>query len=83
MATTPNQAAIEAEILSAVNAAGTMAGIIDPELLPFIVLGRAVAAGLPGLLYDVEALIDGTEPSDADNAALAVKIVALGNPSSL
>lgn len=78
-----NQAAIEAEILAAVNSAATMAGIIDPELMPFIILGKAVAAGLPELLNDVQALIDGTEPTDADNAALAVKIVALGNPASL
>jgi len=75
--------AIEAEVGNALNLAGNIAGAIDPALIPFIVLGKAAAAAIPGLIDDVTAMIEGTAPSDLDNAALAAKIASLGSPETL
>ena len=83
MSTTPNQAAIEAEILAGINTAANIAEVVAPQYAGFIVLGQAVAAAFPSLIDDVTALINKAEPTAADNAALAAKIVALGNPAAL
>lgn len=77
-------AATKAEINGVANTVGAIVGTIDPELIPFIVLGKAVAAASPDLLNDVEQIIASKEdPDQAANDALAVKIHALLNPSAL
>lgn len=77
------QAAIEAQIGTAVNTAGQIAEVIAPQYTVFIVLGMAVAKAIPGLVTDVENLISGTAPDPAANAAIAAKIAALANPDAL
>lgn len=74
---------IEGEIASGLSLAANVAGVIDPALLPIIVIGKAAAAAMPSLIDDVTAMIGGGAPSDADNAALAQKIAGLGNPEAL
>lgn len=77
------QAAIESQIGTAVTTAGQIAEVIAPQYTVFIVLGMAVAKAVPGLVTDVENLINGTAPDAAANAALAAKIAALANPDTL
>jgi hypothetical protein len=83
MATQAQIDAVTAEIVSGLDIAGSAAGVIDPELLPFIVIGKAAAAAIPGLVDDVTNLINGAAPSPADNLALATKIATLANPAAL
>lgn len=83
MANSPNTSAIVSEIESGIATAANIAEVIAPQYAAFIVLGQAVAAAFPELIADVENLINKTDPSPADNAALAVKIADLGNPSAL
>lgn len=81
---TPDQeAALKASITTAVTTAGTLVDSIDPALLPFVVLGQAIAAQVPSLVEDVQNLLAGSAPTDAAVTALAQKIAALGNPASL
>jgi len=75
--------AIEAEIGAGLNLVANIAGGIDPALLPFIVLGKAAAAAIPGIVDDVTAMIEGGSPSPEDNAALAQKIAGLNSPETL
>lgn len=75
--------AVQAELQAGVTTAATIASTVAPEYIPFIILGQAVAKAIPGLVDDVVELINQTEPSDAQNAALALKIVNLGNPAAL
>jgi hypothetical protein len=75
--------AIETEIGAGLTLAANVAGAIDPALLPIIVIGKAAAAALPGLIDDVTSMIEGTAPTDLDNAALAAKIASLGSPENL
>lgn len=76
-------AALEAEVNTAVDFVGNLIGTIDPALLPFIALGKVMAKGFPELLQQVELLIAGTAPTDADKAALAAKINSLAHPETL
>lgn len=76
-------AQIEAAILDALNETAGIAGTVDPALLPEIVLGRAAATALPGLIADVQALMAQSQPSAADVTALGAKITALSTPQTL
>jgi hypothetical protein len=76
-------ALIESEIESGINTAAGIASVVAPQYAGFIVLGQAVAAAFPPLLNDVLALINQTDPSAADQSALAAKIAALANPAAL
>lgn len=76
--------AIEEGLATVASAAASL----DPAIAPFVVIGKAAAAAIPGLIDDVANLISGTTtsgsatPSAADVQALAAKIQGLANPSS-
>lgn len=76
-------ALIESEIANAVNLAGSIATIIAPQQLPFIVLGQAVAKAIPSLYDDVRALISNQAPTAEKISELATKIQALKNPEQI
>ncbi len=77
-------AATKAEVNNVANTVGALVGAVDPELIPFVILGKAVAAASPDLINDVEQLIQSKEdPDQAANDALAAKIHALLNPEAL
>jgi hypothetical protein len=75
--------ALQAEIDGAVGTAANIGEVIAPQYTGFIVLGQAVAHILPSLYNDVMQLLAKSEPTPADNAALAAKIAALADPASL
>lgn len=74
---------IQDQIEQAGQFAAGVAGIIDPEIIPLIILGKALSVAVPSLVDDVEKLLAQTEPTDADNAALAAKIAKLADPGSI
>jgi hypothetical protein len=75
-------AAIAGDVNGAVKAAST---VYPPAaaLAPLVALGSAVASQVPGLVQDIELLLAGTPPTDADVQALHATIAALANPASL
>ena len=73
-------AAIKAEIGQVADAVGAF---LPPQALPFYVLGRALAVSAPDIIADIQRLLAKTEPTDAEEQALAVKIHALASPESL
>ena len=75
--------AIEADLQNGLTLAQSTAGVIDPQLVPFIIIGRAVALAFPPIANDVEAMLAKQEPTAADIAALAQGIAGLFNPGSL
>ncbi len=81
---TPTElAALEAEVNTVVNTAGSIASSVAPQYAGFIVLGQAVAKLFPGVLNDIENLIAKKDPTDADNDAVAEKIMSLLTPEDL
>ena len=67
-------------IVNEVNSAADFGGIIDPALIPFIAIGKAVDKQIPGLVAIVDKWIQGNPPTDAEKAALAQQLSVLGNP---
>jgi hypothetical protein len=77
-------AATQATVNSIAETVGALVGTIDPQLIPIIALGKIAAAASPGLINDVEQIIASKQdPDQAANDALALKIAALANPSTL
>jgi len=70
-------------IVTDLNTAATFAGVIDPALVPFIQIGKAVDKAIPGLAASVAGWIGGQAPTDAEKADFAAKLAALGNPDGL
>ena len=58
------------------------AGVLDPALLPFIAIGKAVAKQIPGLVAGVDNWIQGNPPTQAEKDDLAQKISILTDPNA-
>lgn len=69
-------------IVTELNGAADYAGIVDPELIPFIVIGKAVDAQIPGLVAHVQSWINGNPPTAEEKADLAVKLSVLNDPNA-
>lgn len=81
--TSQSAAQVVSEVTDVLSSAAGIAASLDPEIAPFVVLGQAAAAALPGIITDIQALINNTQPSAADVSALAAKIQSLATPQSL
>ncbi len=73
---------VQAEIASAVDLAGNVAGMIVPGQAAYIALGRALAVLAPQLYVDAVNLFQGKEPAAEDVQALAEDVHALLNPET-
>lgn len=67
-------------ITTELSSAGDFVGILDPALLPFIVIGKAVAKQIPELAAAVDDWIQGNPPTQAEVDDLHAKLAVLGNP---
>jgi hypothetical protein len=68
-------------IVTEVNGVADFAGVIDPGLIPFIAIGRAVDKQIPGLVAAVDNWVRGNVPSDAEKADLLAQLKVLGDPN--
>ncbi len=68
-------------IIAGVNDAADYAGIIDPELIPFIVIGEAIDKLVPGIAAHVAAWAAGNPPTVDEKADFVAKLAVLGNPN--
>lgn len=79
---TPEELAnLETEVSAAVDTAGNLVGAIDPELIPFIVIGKVVAKGIPEIVDVVQKWIEGVEPTAEEKTELARKMAVLRDPN--
>lgn len=69
-------------VITEVGGAADLVGIIDPALLPLIVIGKAVSKVIPGLAADVQKWIEGNPPTEAEKADTAAKIAVLQDPNN-
>lgn len=70
-------------IVAAANSVGSIVGQVDPVLLPYIVLAQALDSQIPGLVGAVQAMVQGTPPTDVQVAALKTLNQSLANPAAL
>jgi len=79
---TPQELKILIEnIVTEVNAAADFAGTLDPAIIPFIVLGKAIDKQIPGLVETIDNWLQGNPPSEADKKTLEEQLSVLGNPN--
>jgi len=70
-------------VIDDINLLGDYAGIIDPALVPFIAIGKAIDKQIPGLAASVANLIQGTPPSDADLQDKAQELAVLSDKGGI
>ena len=68
-------------IVTEVNTAADFAGTLDPAIIPFIVIGKAIDKQIPGLVANIDRWIQGNPPTQADKDALKEQLAVLGNPN--
>ncbi len=68
-------------IVAEANSAADLVGALDPGLIPFIAIGKAVDKQIPGLVETVDEWIQGNPPTEADKTALQEQLSVLGNPN--
>lgn len=84
MAMTPDQIKdLLTTIVSDVNMAADFAGILDPELIPFIAIGKAVDKVVPGIASSVASMIQGTPPTQDQIAQNAQELAMLGDKGGI
>lgn len=69
-------------IVTDLQAVGSLAAGVDPALVPFIAIGKAVSNQLPGLAGSVTAWLEGNPPSDAEVATLLQQLTVLADPNA-
>lgn len=67
-------------IVAELNQAADFAGALDPAIIPFIVIGKAVSKQIPGLVSSVQNWVEGNPPTEAEKKELLAKLAVLGNP---
>jgi len=70
------------EIIAGLETAAGWAGVLDPALIPFITIGKALDKMIPGLAATVQGWIAGNPPTDAELADFKAKLAALSDPNS-
>lgn len=69
-------------IVTEANTASSFVGALDPALIPFIAIGKAVDTVIPGLAGGIDNWIQGNPPTDAEKADIAAKLAVLSDPNA-
>lgn len=69
-------------IVDDVDAVASLAAGIDPALVPFLAIGRAVEKQLPGLAAAVTNWIQGNAPTEQEKQDLVKQLGVLGDPNA-
>lgn len=69
-------------IVTDLQAVSSLAAGVDPALVPFIAIGKAVSNQLPGLAGTVTAWIQGNPPTDPEVQTLLEQLSVLGDPKA-
>jgi len=70
-------------VLAEVNNAADFAGVLDPGLIPFIAIGKAIDPLIPGLVASVAGWIAGNPPTEAEKSDFARKLAVLADKTAL
>lgn len=68
-------------VVTDLNAVADIAAGVDPVLIPFIAIGKAIDKQIPGLASAVDAWLQGNPPTDQEKADTVQKLLVLGNPN--
>jgi hypothetical protein len=68
-------------IVTDLNGVADFAGALDPALLPFIAIGKAVDQQLPGLATAIDGWLKGNSPGAVEKADLIAQLKVLSDPN--
>lgn len=68
------------EIVAGLDTGADMASVLAPEIIPFVLIGKALDKTIPGLAGDVARWLQGNAPTPEEKQALKAKLAVLGNP---
>lgn len=68
-------------VVTELNGVADYAGVLDPGLLPFLAIGKAIDKQIPGLAAAVDGWLSGNPPTPEEKAALLQQLSVLGNPN--
>jgi hypothetical protein len=60
----------------------TIAAGVDPALIPFIAIGKAVESQIPGIAASITAWIEGNDPTSAEIDEHAKRLAVLSDPNA-
>ena len=67
-------------VLGDINTGASIIAGLDPALVPYVALGRALDTAIPGLAATVSKWITGEAPTAEEVAAQAAQLAVLGDP---
>lgn len=70
------------DILANLELGADMAGLFAPEIIPLVVMGKAMDKMVPGLAGLVQKWVEGNPPTDEEKADLRAKLAVLSDPNN-
>lgn len=84
MAFTPDQVqSVTQAVVDGLTTLENIASGIDPALQPFLLIGKAIEAQIPGLAAHITAWIEGNPPTQAEIDQFNAKLAVLGSTDGL
>ena len=69
------------EIIAGLEFGTDLVGIFAPEIIPVVVLGKAMDKAIPGLATMVNSFLVGNPPTEEEKAKLRTMLSVLGDPN--
>lgn len=70
------------DILDNLELGADLAGLFAPEIIPFVVIGKAVDKLIPGLSGMVQRWVEGNPPTEDEKEDLKAKLAVLADPNN-
>lgn len=70
------------EIIGGLETGAAFIGLLAPEVIPFIVLGKAVDKVIPGLVGDISKWVEGNQPTLEEIDEFKKKLAVLADPNA-
>lgn len=67
------------QIIDNLKLGADLASILAPQIVPWVVVGKALADVVPGLSGTVQRWVEGNPPTDDEKAELKAKLAILGD----
>lgn len=70
------------EVVLSLEFGADLASVFAPEIVPFVVLGKALDKTVPGLAGIVTRWVEGNPPTDEEKAVFKSKLATLSDPNN-
>lgn len=73
---------LAAEIVAGLESGADMASVLAPQIIPFVLIGKAVDKVVPGLAGMITRWVDGNPPTPEELEDFKKKLAVLGDPNN-